>query len=234
MSKKGQNKKLKALNAPKTIKVNRKEKVWVVKTRAGPHNAKNSIPLGIILRDYIKIASTIKEAKNILLSNTVKIDGKIKKDYRLGIGLFDTITIEKQKLYYMVILDNKGRLILKDLKEELKEKICKVEHKNALGKKVQITTNDGRTFINNEAKIGDSIKINLPEGKIIKVLKLKEKAIVYITKGSHCSEKGIIKEIISSTIKREKLVKLEQDGIIFETIAKNIIVIGEGKEEIQI
>ncbi len=232
MSKKGQNKKLKAINAPKTRKIKRKENVWTIKNRAGAHDA-NAIPLGIILRDYIKIASNLKEAKNILLNKEVKINGKIKIDYRHGIGLFDTITIEKQKLFFITIFDKNGRLTLKEIKEEPKEKICKITHKNSYKGKVQITTNDGRTFINNEVKVGDSIQVSIPEGKIKKIIKLKENAVVYIIKGSHCSEKGIIKEIAPSTVKREKLVKIEQNGIIFETIAKNIIAISNDEKEVQ-
>ncbi|MDD3083902.1 MAG: 30S ribosomal protein S4e [Candidatus ainarchaeum sp.] len=234
MSKKGQNKKLKALNAPKIVQIKRKENVWTIKTRAGTHKAQNSIPLGILLRDYIKIVGNLKEAKNILLNGEVKIDGKIRKDYRFGIGLFDAIIIKKQKLFYRMILDKKGRLKTKEMKEEPKDKICKVEHKKAFGKKIQITTNDGRTFINKEANIGDSVKINLHDGKIEKILKQKQNATIYITSGSHCSETGKIKEIIPSSIKREKLVKIEQDGKIFETIIKNIIIIGDEKEEIQL
>jgi small subunit ribosomal protein S4e len=234
MSKKGQNKKLKALNAPKVRKIHRKENVWTIKTRAGAHNAKESVPLGIILRDYIKIAQNLKEAKNILNNGEVKINGKIKKDTRYGIGLFDIISIKKQNLNYIVALDNLERIKLKETKEELQEKISKISHKNAMKKEVQITTNDGRTFNNNEGKIGDSIIIKLPEGKMEKLLKLEENATVYITNGSHCSEKGKIKEIIPSTIKREKMIKIDQDGTIFETLAKNIIVIGKEKEEIRL
>jgi small subunit ribosomal protein S4e len=137
-------------------------------------------------------------------------------------------------LNYIVALDNLERIKLKETKEELQEKISKISHKNAMKKEVQITTNDGRTFNNNEGKIGDSIIIKLPEGKMEKLLKLEENATVYITNGSHCSEKGKIKEIIPSTIKREKMIKIDQDGTIFETLAKNIIVIGKEKEEIRL
>ncbi len=232
MSNKGEKKKIKALNAPKAVKLKRKEQAWTIRTRAGAHKLNDSVSLGMVLRNYLGLAGTMREAKTILLAGDIKINGRIRKDYRLGVGLFDTISIEKQKKNYRVIFDKKRRIQLKELEKNSNEKISKVVSKKATRKGVQITTNDGRIFINDKAKVGDSLKIKDPEGKIEEILEMKEGALAYITKGTHCSEKGKIKEIVKGTAKREKLVKIIQDENEFETIAENIMVIGEKEEAI--
>ena len=54
-------KKAKAISVAKTISISRKGSFWTIKTKAGPHNKQSSIALGIIVRDFIKIAKTLKE-----------------------------------------------------------------------------------------------------------------------------------------------------------------------------
>ena len=226
MSKKGENKKLKALNAPKSMRISRKTTKWTIKTKAGAHKVKDSVSIGIVLRDYLKVADTLKEAKELLRNKKIKINGKVRKDYQYSIGIFDIIQIEENKVAYRAIFDAKRRIRLTPLEDKLEGKISKVEFKRATKHGVQLTTNDGLVFFNDKAKVGDSLKITM-DGKLDSIISLKEGSLVYITKGSHCSEKGIIEEIVSGSEKREKLVKIKQDEKTFSTIAKNIIVIGE-------
>ena len=192
-----------------------------------------SVPLAIALRELIGIAKTMKEVKAIINTGEVKVNGVVKKDTRTGLGLFDTVDMEKQKLFYRVLMDKKGRLYLKKLDEKSNEKIVKVTHKKMVKKGVQITTDDSRVYFNKEAKKGDSLKLKLPEGKIEKILPLQKGAIVFITKGEHCSELATIEEIVEGTSRREKLVKLKNKTGEFETVPNNVYVIGEGKVEIK-
>jgi small subunit ribosomal protein S4e len=227
MSSKGEKKNTKALSAPMVVHINRKENTWTVRTKAGAYKKQDSVSLGIVLRDYLKLATNLKEAKKILRGGDVKVNGVIRKDYQFGIGLFDLVEIEKQKLLHRAVFDKKRRIIVKEVKNKSNEKIVRVEFKKMTKKGIQITTNDGRVFINDKVKVGDSIKLKVPENKEEAVLQAKEGAIVYITKGVHCSETGKIKEIVPGSVNREKLVKIEQDKKSFETILKNVFVIGE-------
>lgn len=233
MGKKGGNRKTKSLVAPKAVNIKRKQRVWTVHTVPGAHKRTASVSLTIALRELLSIATTMKEVKAIINAGEVKINGVVKKDARMGLGLFDTIDMEKQKLFFRVLFDKKGRLCLKKLDEKSNEKIVKVEHKKMVSKGVQLTTDDGRVYFNNEAKKGDSLKLKLPEGKIDKVLPMKKGAIVYITKGEHCAELATIEEMIEGTVSRDKLVKLKNKSGEFETIPKNVYVIGEGKSELK-
>jgi len=229
MSNKGEKKSIKALNAPKSVHIHRKELTWTVTTKAGAHRRDASLSLGIALRNFTGLARQLKEAKTILLNGEVKVNGKIKKDYQFGVGLFDIISIEKQKAFYRVLVDAKGRIILNELKKDSNEKLCRIEKKRAVSKGIQITTNDGITIIGTKAKVGDTLKLSVPENKVEEVIALEVGADVYITKGIHCSEHGKIIEIVPGTSKREKLVKIDKAGKEYATTAKNVFVIGKGK-----
>lgn len=233
MGKKGGNRKTKALVAPKAVNIKRKQKVWTVHTIPGAHKKNVSLPLAIALRELLGIAKTIKEVKAIVNSGEVKVNGIVKKDPRTGLGLFDVVALEKQKLFFRVLFDKKGRLYLKQLKEKSNEKIVKVEHKKMVSKGVQITTDDSRIYFNKEAKVGDSLKLKLPESKIDKIIPMQKGSLVFITKGEHCAETATIEEIIKGTDKREKLVKLKNKNGEFETIPKNVYVVGTGKSELE-
>ncbi len=229
MAKKGENKKTKSLNAPKAVQIHRKESVWTIRTKAGAHKKENSVALGIILRNFAKIAKNLGEARKILLASEVKVNGRVRKEYQFGVGLFDVISIEKQKVFYRVMIDEKGRVILKEMKKDSNEKLSKVEKKMVTNKGIQLTTNDGITIIGTKANVGDTLKLKLPENKVEEVIPMEAGALVYLTKGVHCSKHGKIKEIIKGTTKREKLVKIEEEGQEYETTAKNVFVIGKDK-----
>ncbi len=233
MGKKGGNRKTKALVAPKSVNIKRKEQVWTIHTVPGAHKREASVALGIALRELLNLATTTKEVKAIINGGEVKVNGVVKKDLRLGLGLFDTLDMDKQKLHFRVLFDKKGRLYLKKLDEKSNEKIVKVEHKKMVAKGVQLTTDDSRIYFNNEAKKWDSLKIKLPEGKIDKVLPMKVGAIVFVIKGEHCAETATITEVIEGTDKRERLVKLKNASGEFETIPKSVYVIGEEKSELK-
>ncbi len=233
MSNKGENKKAKAISMPRTVHVSRKENFWTVRTKAGPFNKETSVALGIVLRDYAKLVKTMKEVKHILNSKEVKVNGITRESHQFPVGLFDVISITKQKVFFRVLLDDKQRLILKQMSEDSNEKISKVTNKVMNSKGIQLTTNDGRTYYGVKANVGDSLKIKLPEGKVESVLEFKEGMAAYLTKGANCSKVATIKEIVPATQRRDKLVKFIDGKEEFETTAVNVMVVGKTKAEIE-
>jgi small subunit ribosomal protein S4e len=233
MSKKGPQRKNKAMSVSKSINVDRKTNTWAVTTKAGKHRKAVSAPIGMVLRDLLKITKTLKESKKILGEGKVKVDGLIIKNYSMGVGLFDIISIPLAKKAYRILIDKKGRIYAKEMEKDTGEKLCKIESKKAIKKAIQITTHDGRLFKGIEAKVGDTLKLKVPEGKIISVLPMKTGSKVYIIAGSHSGEKADVLEITPGTAKREKIIKLKEKDKEFETTAANVFVIGEGKEEIE-
>ncbi|UCH72574.1 MAG: 30S ribosomal protein S4e, partial [Thermoplasmatales archaeon] len=54
---------LKRLNAPRALKLNRKERKWTIKSSSGPHTAERALPLGLLIRDYLNLGDTLREVK---------------------------------------------------------------------------------------------------------------------------------------------------------------------------
>lgn len=234
MSKKGQDKRTKTINMSRVVNTSRKETAWTVTPKPGPHTKETSVALGIVVRNYIKLGKTMSEAKKILSSGEVKINGIVRKEHQFSVGLFDVISVPKQKLFYRMVFDDKGRLIINSVENEPKDKISKVTRKVMTKKGVQLTTNDSRTYVGIKANVGDSLKLSLPEGKVLEVLEFKEGNLAYITKGAHSSQTAKIIAVIKGTGRKEELVKLQKGKEEFETIAKNVYIIGKNKPEVEI
>lgn len=233
MSSKGENKRAKSRSMPKQMPVSRKEFYWTIRLAPGPHNKATSMPLGLVLRNFAQVASNLKEVKKILNSGYVKVNGIVRKSHQFPVGLFDVISIDAQKLYYRVILDKKERLFLKQIEKDSNEKVVKVNAKRMTKKGVQLTTNDGRNYFNVRANVGDSLRISLPEGKVLEVIELKKGSVACVIKGANCSKIVVVEEVIEGTSRRKKLVKFTIGGKTFETVVDNIFLIGKDKKNLE-
>src|SRR4030095_16854796 len=110
MAKRGGTKHLKRIAAPKAIPVtDKKERTWMLKHAPGPHPKKHSIPLGVLLRDIIKSATTLREVRQILSGRMVEIDGRVRTEEKLPVGLMDVIAMPKAGKHYRMMVDGKGR-----------------------------------------------------------------------------------------------------------------------------
>ncbi|MDO8537249.1 MAG: 30S ribosomal protein S4e [archaeon] len=229
----GGQRKQKRISASKVRHLHRKEFTWTIKNHPGPHNDNQSVPLGFILRDLLKFASTLKEAKRILNESKVSVDGKIRKDYKFPVGLFDVITIkedEKKSIAFITLLDHKGRIIMKATEAKHLTKIVKITAKKIVKKgRIQLTTNDGRTFMQKDSKnkVGDSLQIELPSQKILKELEFKHGNTALIVGGKNVGKVAVIKEISEGTMQRTKTITLDAKGKQFKTTHNHVFVIGE-------
>ncbi len=238
MSKKGEDKTLKTLNAPKIRAIHRKESVFSIKVNKGPHTSDSSVPISFILRDLLGYSSNLKETKFILNTGKVKVDGKTVKDYRFPVGLFDLIDLPERKERFRVLLDLKGRikLVSVDSKEKI-SKLCKVVGKKVYLKgKIQLITNDGRTIVldKTDVNVGDSVKLDLPGQKIVQSFALEKGSQVFFTGGKHVGGKAEIIEIIPGTMKRKSSVILIEGDKKFSTVLSNVFVVGKNKLEIEL
>jgi small subunit ribosomal protein S4e len=174
---------LKRNQAPKNWPIPRKGTKFLVRNR------KKGIPVLILIRDVMKKAKNRNEVKEIIHDKKVKANGKIIRDEKFTLSLFDILELGDKK--FKVVLKNK-KFGLEETKEQ--EKISKIIGKKILaGNKVQINLNDGRNFISNEKfRIGDSIILS---DEKIKKLELKEGARIIIINGKHKGEEGQIEKI---------------------------------------
>jgi len=194
------------------------------------------VPLAFALRNLLNIAETIKEAKKILSQRKVKVNGIIRTEKRFALGLFDLIEIEpgNNKQYLRVILDSKNRIKLIESKGKEQAKIRRIEKKKIIkGKKTQYTFNDGSTAVDEKlnAKIGDSVKIELPSNKIIEKIELKEGNTAFVLSGKHTAKIVKIKSIIPGTQQRDKIAEFDFKDKTFRTKTENIFIIGKEKAD---
>ena len=178
MAKMGSRKHLKTYKAPKTWPIHPKEDTWTVKPSAGSHSIENSLSLTLVIRDILKLADNSREAKRIINSGNVLVDGRVIKDYKFPVGFMDIIEIPKTGEVYRVLLDKKGRLQLNKI-EENDSKLCKIVNKSTIkGGKIQVNLHDGKNVIidENDYNVGDVIDLKVPDHEINEVFELKEGA----------------------------------------------------------
>ena len=189
---------LKRIAAPKSWIIDRRKNVYIVRPTSGGHALGMGLPLGLVLRDVLKVASTMTEVKKMLHTKSILIDGKRRKEYSFMVGIFDVITFPDTGKSYRVAFDTKGRVIVSEINgAELSIKPCKIIGKTALaGKKIQFHLHDGKNIImDKDAKVGDTLLLQLPTLEVKDILPLQSGAAVFLTKGDHRGDIGVLKEI---------------------------------------
>ncbi len=217
----------KRLSAPKTYKIPRKVSKWIVKPSPGPHN-KEAIPLLVLVRDFLELADTGREARRIISSGEILVDGIVRKDYKFPVGLFDVITIPKLEKSYRILFDEKGRYVPKEV-EDANLKLYKITNKTLVrGGKVQLNLFDGTNILgSNEYKTKDSILLRIPEKEVVDHLKFEEGALVMITGGTHAGEIGRLKEYKIVRSSAPNLVTVEGEERDITTIEDYVFVVGK-------
>ena len=239
MARKGANRKQKRLSASRALFASRKTSKWIIATKPGAHAKGNSVPLGFALREILNFAENAKETKMLLNSGKVLVDGKIRKGRNMPLGIFDVVELPEIEKRYRVLFDSRGRIMLKEISAKGKlQKLCRVVGKHATkGNRMQIATNDGRSIAASPAdafSLNDSLLIELPSQKISAKFRMEKNALVYIISGKHVNEHAKILDVGERTMKRPKLVMLEnENGNKFSTLAENVFVIGVEKPAIE-
>ncbi len=175
------------------------------------HSIKKGISLLFLLRDFLKIAKTRKEARFMTLGGLVKVNNKVRKDENFPVQVFDTINLERAKLNYRLEIVNK-KFSLKEISEkESLEKIVKISGKSFIsGEVIQMNLDDGGNILTKEKfSVGDSVLLNTKESKIVKVLPLREGANIEVILGKHAGEKGKLVGYVNLIRGKNYLIKLE-------------------------
>lgn len=230
-------KKLKRQMAPLFWGITRKDKRFVVTVRPGGHKKDHSIPSAVFVRDTVKLANTLREAKSVIYGGKVKVDGVTRKSLHHGIGLMDVIELEGVPEIYRLV--PKDLTVLKPITinaSEKTKKLVKVTKKVTIkGKKTQLGFHDGRNLISDaKVNVGDTCVVQVPETKILDVVKLEKGAQVIVTSGVNAGKMGRVAEMREGTFVLPKRALIDIDGRQIEIPSESIMAVGKDKPVIQI
>jgi len=230
-------KKLKRQMAPLFWGINRKNKRFAITVKPGSHSKNRSIPTALLLRDVLKVVTTLREAKSVIYNGKVNVDGIIRKSLHHSIGLMDVIELQGISDIYRLVPTH-GHILqpIKIDSSEKSKKIVKVTSKTTTkGKKTQLGFHDGRTIIaDNNVNVGDSCLIQIPEQKILDVIKLEKDSLVIVTRGVNTGQIGRLNNINEGTFTLPKRINLTVDKKKFEMPSDLVIAIGKEKPVIQV
>jgi small subunit ribosomal protein S4e len=212
---------LKRQKMPKNWPVKRKGTAYVVSPN---FSTNNGIPVLVALRDVLEIAQTRKEVKRAIHEKNILLNNKEVRDEKNNVLLFDVLTIIPLKKSYRLVLSEKGKFKLEEIKDsEAGKKVSKVINKKILrGKKTQLNLSDGINFLSDvKCKTNDSVVINFKDRKIENCLPLQEKANVVVFSGKHAGEKGTINKIEEGN----KSIEVDVEGKKVNILIKQLMVV---------
>ncbi len=217
----------KRITVPVSWPIARKTHTWVAKTSPGPHSSEQSMPLLMVVRDMLKLVDNAREAKRVLYEGKVLVDGRVQKDYKLPVGIFDVISLPQLDQNFRVLKDAKGMFRLSLLETGIVRKLARIENKTIIkGKKLQLNLSDGSNKLaEGEFKTGDSLVLSIPEKNIEERIEFKVGNLAMVVGGKHSGQTGKIKEIITVKSSQPNRVIISGDKD-FETIEEYVFMIG--------
>ena len=220
---------MKRLTMPRSWPLTRKTDIWVQKPNPGGHSDELCMPLGIILRDVLGLAHSKREAKRMVSTRQVLVDGRIETDVGRGVGIMDVLTVGDD--HYRCLLDENGKLRYRSIPtKDSSFKLCRVMGKTTIrGGKTQVHLHDGRNIIVDEANkynSGDTLVVSLPDQEVSGHHVFSKGVLAYLTGGSHI---GSTAKVVSKDVKRSSKAN-EVQFEDFGTVADYVFVIGSEKD----
>lgn len=224
---------MKRVRAPKAWLMNKMGGVFTVKPTSGPHKARESIPLQVILRDKLKFALTGREADVILhqKEGLIRVDKKIKRNPKYPVGFMDVIDIPKVGLTFRVLYDVKGRYVFTKVpKTESHFKLCNIKRKEMGPNKIAyLVTHDGRTirFADKDIRINDTIKYNLDTKEIVETYPMAVNSLAMVSDGSNTGRVGTVVHISKLDGNFDLVTLKDARGHTFTTRINYVFIIGK-------
>lgn len=228
---------LKRMAAPQVYKIPRKGKKFAPRPVPGAHPSDDSLPLILVLRDYLGYALTRLEARKIVHRGEVLIDGRAVKEPNFPVGLMDTISIPRLERYLRVLpVYGRGLQLIEVPREECAFKLCYVKRKmHVKGGGLQFTLHDGRNVLFKEPSeevrkimVGDTLRISLPSQEVLSHLAMGEGRYGLVIAGSKSGLHGRISKIdLTLKYPAKPIAQLETQVGTISTILPYVMSIGE-------
>jgi small subunit ribosomal protein S4e len=230
-------KKLKRQMAPLFWGITRKDKRFVVTVKPGGHKKDVSIPTAVFVRDTLKLADSLREVKSVIYGGKITVDGVTRKSLHHGVGLMDVVELQGVSEIYRLV--PKDLTVLKPIiinASEKTKKLLKVTKKVTIkDKKTQLGFHDGRNLITDtKANVGDTCLVQVPETKILDVIKLEKGAQVIVTSGVNVGKMGKIAEIKEGTFVLPRRALVDIDDRQIEIPSDLVMAVGKDKPVIQV
>jgi small subunit ribosomal protein S4e len=227
MASKGESKTMKIFAASKAMRVRRRRPSFVTRARAGPHPKDTSVPLSVVLRDLMGIAKTQREVSVVLNERRVLVDGQVVRDPKRPLGFMDVLSLPSISKHYRVVYDKMRRLSLQET-DKPSFKLCRIQNKTMTCKGLQLNLHDSRNILvaKDEYKTGGTLKVSIPDQKILEYYPLDAGSIAYVTGGQHAGEVATVQSILAGTRTREPLVVLKAKDLEFQTKKDYVFILG--------
>jgi small subunit ribosomal protein S4e len=217
---------LKRLAMPRSWPLPRKTSVWVSKPKPGAHSLERGMPLNMVMRDVLGVATSNREVRHILNQGLVSIDGRVCKETRRSVGLMDVLTLGEDN--YRCVLDHKGRLRYRPIPaSDASWKVCRIEGKTTIkGGKTQLNLHDGRTVIVDDASAystNDALKLALPSQDILEHITFAEGTRCFLIGGVHVGTFADVREYIVKRSSMANEVQFDEFG----TTVDNVFAVGK-------
>lgn len=226
---------LKRLSAPRSWRIARKTAVWATKPAPGPHPGEMSVPVLGVLRDMLRVCDTAREARAILGTRTVEIDGRVVTDPKFGVGVMDVLAVRETKEHYRMLIDVLGRLHLVPIQAgDAGWKLCRIENKTTVrGGKTQLNLHDGRNLVlpKSAHATGTTLKLEVPKQKVLEELPLAPGVVSLMIGGQHVGEIAHVERVERTRNPRANVVHFREG---FSTNIDKVFVIGRATPEIPI
>jgi small subunit ribosomal protein S4e len=234
--KKSGSKKLKRQMAPKFWQVKRKGYPFILSASPGPYAKDKCYPIGIILRDVLHVCNSLHEAKMVMNTGLIQIDGITRRDVHFGVGIMDVINIIPNGESYRLIPKDLNVLIPVKTKEK-DIKLLKITSKVTIkGNKLQYGFHDGKTLIsdNKQMSVGDVCLVKVPQIEIRDHIKFDTGSTVLIIQGENAGKIGKIIEIKNGMFSLPKRAVVEFEERSVELPIDIVMPIGSDKPILEV
>lgn len=238
MAKKGGATTVKRQLAPSFWKIRRKEGQFVVRARSGPHPKTICYPLGIFLRDILRVCESMDEVTRILNDGKVSIDGVVRRSIGWPVGLMDIMELIPLSQVFRLVPKDRNLLVpvLLSGQAEKNLKLLRVTARKTIkDNKTQYGFHDGRTLIASEQyAIGDSCLFDLSSKEIKSHIKLEKGSIVIVTKGENAGAIGKVEDIRDGLFSLPKRTVVSFGDRSVELPVQMVMLVGDKEPIIQV
>ena len=218
---------------PTSWHVKRKNVTFTTKPNCGSYRREFVVPIVVLLRDELKVVRTLKEAKYVVNNTEIEINGKIVKDVKFPVGIFDVVCLKKSGERFVVLLNKYNKISLIPTQEN--SFYMRVGGKSILRMgKFQINTENGYNFcvdkkMFDKIKVSDTIEYNFVDKKIEKVIPFKKNSLAYIFSGKFVGNFCKIIDITSYNGLSKKRVDIEVNSETHSTAKEYCLVLGDSE-----